>query len=105
MTPISQVNGQAIPFGLKNVDTDIIIPAAFLKTITRSGLGKGAFQAIRAQRATSLTTPLRRLADPDRGRQLRLRLITRTCGMGSAGPGDHLRHRAQLLGHLLGQCV
>lgn len=57
MTPIAQVHGQAIPFGLKNVDTDIIIPAAFLKTITRSGLGKGAFQAIRAQEGNVFDDP------------------------------------------------
>ena len=47
MQPISNVNGKAYPLGLKNVDTDIIIPAAWLKTISRSGLGKGAFQALR----------------------------------------------------------
>jgi 3-isopropylmalate/(R)-2-methylmalate dehydratase small subunit len=57
MTPISQVQGRAIPFGLKNVDTDIIIPAAFLKTITRSGLGKGAFQAIRAVQGNVFDDP------------------------------------------------
>src|SRR5690606_24007432 len=34
--------------GLKNVDTDVIIPAHYLKTITRAGLGKGAFETIRA---------------------------------------------------------
>ncbi len=47
MQPISNVNGKAYPLGLKNVDTDIIIPAEWLKTISRSGLGKGAFQALR----------------------------------------------------------
>lgn len=48
MEPISQVQGKAYPFGLKNVDTDMIIAAKWLKTISRSGLGKGAFEAIRA---------------------------------------------------------
>ena len=47
MKPISSVNGRAYPLGLKNVDTDIIIPAPWLKTISRSGLGKGAFEALR----------------------------------------------------------
>jgi 3-isopropylmalate/(R)-2-methylmalate dehydratase small subunit len=46
--PISQVEGRAYPLGLKNVDTDIIIPAAWLKTISRTGLGKGAFESLRA---------------------------------------------------------
>jgi 3-isopropylmalate dehydratase small subunit len=48
MQPISNVKGRAYPLGLKNVDTDIIIPAAWLKTISRSGLGKGAFQSLRS---------------------------------------------------------
>ena len=41
MQPLAQVEGRAIPFGAKNVDTDVIIPAAWLKTITREGLGPG----------------------------------------------------------------
>ena len=48
MDAVSQVSGRAIPFGAKNIDTDIIIPAAWLKTITREGLGDGAFETIRA---------------------------------------------------------
>jgi 3-isopropylmalate/(R)-2-methylmalate dehydratase small subunit len=46
--PIAQVEGRAYPLGLKNVDTDIIIPAEWLKTISRTGLGKGAFESLRA---------------------------------------------------------
>jgi 3-isopropylmalate dehydratase small subunit len=48
MNPVQQVQGRAYPLGLKNVDTDIIIPAAWLKTISRTGLGKGAFETLRA---------------------------------------------------------
>ena len=48
MKAISSVDGKAYPLGLKNVDTDIIIPAKWLKTISRSGLGKGAFESLRA---------------------------------------------------------
>ena len=47
MEPVSQIDGRAIPFGRKNVDTDIIIPAHWLKTISRDGLGRGAFEALR----------------------------------------------------------
>ena len=47
MEPISEIEGRAIPFGAKNVDTDVIIPAHWLKTITREGMGKGAFETIR----------------------------------------------------------
>ena len=49
MTPLTTVSGRAIPLGLKNVDTDVIIPARWLKTISREGLGKGAFETIRAE--------------------------------------------------------
>jgi len=48
MNPIKQVSGRAYPWGAKNIDTDVIIPAHWLKTITRSGLGKGAFETVRA---------------------------------------------------------
>ncbi len=37
----------AAPLPLVNVDTDMIIPARFLKTIKRTGLGKSAFYAMR----------------------------------------------------------
>ncbi|MES2336575.1 MAG: 3-isopropylmalate dehydratase small subunit [Pseudomonadota bacterium] len=47
--PITQVSGRAYPWGAKNIDTDIIIPAHWLKTTTREGLGRGAFETVRAQ--------------------------------------------------------
>ncbi len=49
MRGISKVIGRAIPFGRKNVDTDVIIPAKWLKTITREGLGQGAFETVRRE--------------------------------------------------------
>jgi 3-isopropylmalate/(R)-2-methylmalate dehydratase small subunit len=47
MEPVREVHGRAVPFGRKNVDTDLIIPARWLKTVTREGLGRGAFEALR----------------------------------------------------------
>ena len=49
MTPVAIIEGKAIPFGRANVDTDVIIPAKWLKTISRQGLGRGAFETVRAE--------------------------------------------------------
>ena len=46
---IRRIAGRAIPFGRDNVDTDLIIPAAYLKTVTRSGLGRFAFAPVRRE--------------------------------------------------------
>ncbi len=48
MQAFRQLEGRAIPFGRKNIDTDLIIPARWLKTVSREGLGEGAFETIRA---------------------------------------------------------
>lgn len=47
MIPLIQVEGRAFPLPLSNVDTDLIIPAAYLKTTRRRGLGQHAFAALR----------------------------------------------------------
>lgn len=47
MEPVRHVEGRAYPWGAENVDTDIIIPAHWLKTTVREGLGKGAFESVR----------------------------------------------------------
>ena len=47
MQALREVEGRAIPLGLKNVDTDVIIPAHWLKGITRDGMGRGAFESLR----------------------------------------------------------
>ena len=49
MKAVTSVEGRAIPLGRANIDTDIIIPAEHLKTISRGGLGRFAFEAIRAE--------------------------------------------------------
>lgn len=48
MQATRMISGRAIPWGAKNIDTDIIIPAKWLKTVSRDGLGKGAFESVRA---------------------------------------------------------
>lgn len=57
MTPVTTIEGRAYPFGRKNVDTDVIIPAKWLKTITRVGLGKGAFETVRAEAGNVFDDP------------------------------------------------
>ncbi|GAA0474752.1 3-isopropylmalate dehydratase small subunit [Parasphingorhabdus litoris] len=57
MRPVRSVEGRAIPFGQKNVDTDVIIAAEWLKTVSREGLGKGAFESIRAQEGNVFDDP------------------------------------------------
>jgi 3-isopropylmalate/(R)-2-methylmalate dehydratase small subunit len=57
MDPVTTVEGRAYPFGMKNVDTDIIIPAHYLKTVTRLGLGRGAFEALRKDPANVFDDP------------------------------------------------
>jgi 3-isopropylmalate/(R)-2-methylmalate dehydratase small subunit len=49
MTPFTRVEGRAYPLPLSNIDTDLIIPAEHLKTVRRSGLGRHAFETLRAQ--------------------------------------------------------
>ena len=47
MEKFTKLTGVAAPMPIKNVDTDMIIPKQFLKTIQRSGLGKNLFDEMR----------------------------------------------------------
>jgi 3-isopropylmalate/(R)-2-methylmalate dehydratase small subunit len=47
MDKFTKLTGVAAPLPMINVDTDKIIPARFLKTIKRTGLGPSLFEAIR----------------------------------------------------------
>ncbi len=47
MDKFSTLTGVAAPMPLVNIDTDMIIPKQFLKTIQRSGLGKNLFDEMR----------------------------------------------------------
>ncbi len=47
MEPFTTLTGTAAPLPMINVDTDMIIPKQFLKTIKRSGLGKSLFFEMR----------------------------------------------------------
>jgi 3-isopropylmalate/(R)-2-methylmalate dehydratase small subunit len=47
MQKFTTLTGIAAPMPLVNIDTDMIIPKQFLKTIQRSGLGKNLFDEMR----------------------------------------------------------
>ncbi len=57
MDKVTTVDGRAYPLGVKNVDTDMVIAAKWLKTISRAGLGKGAFEALRQDPANIFDDP------------------------------------------------
>lgn len=57
MKRVGRIEGSAYPFGAKNVDTDVIIPAKWLKTISREGLGKGAFESLREDESNLFDDP------------------------------------------------
>jgi len=47
MEKFTKLTGVAAPLPIDNVDTDMIIPKQYLKTIKRTGLGKGLFAEMR----------------------------------------------------------
>jgi 3-isopropylmalate/(R)-2-methylmalate dehydratase small subunit len=47
MEKFVRLTGVAAPLPIMNVDTDMIIPKQYLKTIARTGLGKGLFSELR----------------------------------------------------------
>ena len=47
MEKFKKIESNAIPLPMVNVDTDMIIPKQFLKTIKRTGLGKNLFYELR----------------------------------------------------------
>jgi 3-isopropylmalate/(R)-2-methylmalate dehydratase small subunit len=52
MDKFTKLTGVAAPLPMRNVDTDMIIPKQFLKTIQRTGLGKSLFFEMRYDPAT-----------------------------------------------------
>ena len=47
MQKFTKLTGVAAPLPIVNIDTDMIIPKQFLKTIERTGLGRGLFYEMR----------------------------------------------------------
>jgi len=55
MKKLTTLTSIATPFGQANVDTDIIMPSEYLKTIKRTGLGIHAFESVRYDSDGNLT--------------------------------------------------
>lgn len=47
MEPFRALTGIAAPLAIANIDTDMLLSARFLKTVSRTGLGHGLFYALR----------------------------------------------------------
>lgn len=57
MPSFTVLTGLAAPLPILNVDTDMIIPKQFLKTIKRTGLGRHLFHEMRYDQATNAPKP------------------------------------------------
>jgi 3-isopropylmalate/(R)-2-methylmalate dehydratase small subunit len=57
MDKFVKLTGVAAPLPLRNIDTDMIIPKQFLKTIKRTGLGTSLFFEMRYDNATGAEIP------------------------------------------------
>jgi 3-isopropylmalate/(R)-2-methylmalate dehydratase small subunit len=57
MNPITVHTGRAVPLRRSNVDTDQIVPAVYLKRVTRTGFGDGCFAAWRRDPEFVLNRP------------------------------------------------
>ena len=84
MDKFTKLTGVAAPLPIVNVDTDMIIPKDYLKTIKRTGLGVGLFAEMRFNEDGTRKPGFRpqqaglsQGADPGRRRQFRLRLVSR----------------------------
>src|SRR5260370_36222920 len=57
MQPFTTHTGRAVPLRRTNVDTDQIIPASYLKRVSREGFGDGLFAAWREDASFVLNQP------------------------------------------------
>jgi 3-isopropylmalate/(R)-2-methylmalate dehydratase small subunit len=55
--PFTTYTGRAVPLRRSNVDTDQIIPASYLKRVSRAGFGEGLFAAWREDPSFVLNQP------------------------------------------------
>ncbi|WP_025884697.1 3-isopropylmalate dehydratase small subunit [Asaia prunellae] len=80
MDKFTTLTAIAAPMPVENIDTDQIIPARFLKTIQRSGLGKNAFAAQRYNDDGSEKPDFVLNRDPYRKAEILITLDNLGCG-------------------------
>ena len=86
MDPFVVHTGTVLPLRRSNVDTDQIIPAVYLKRVTRTGFEDGLFAAWRQDPDFVLNRPEHAGADrAGRRTGLRHRLLARARGLGADG--------------------
>ena len=51
------IRGAVLPLPRRNVDTDLIVPASYMKTVSRDGLGEGCFAALRGEPGNPFEDP------------------------------------------------
>ena len=106
------LTGIAAPLPMINVDTDMIIPKQYLKTIKRTGLGEGLFAELRYDEHGNRKHDFVLHKPPYDKAQILIAgdnfgcgVEPRACALGAARFRLSLRHRAELRRHLLQQLL
>lgn len=82
MKKFTEITSVPTPFVRANVDTDIIIPADYLKTVTRFGLGVHAFENVRYDDEGKLTGEA--VFDQERFKNSEILIAGKNFGCGSS---------------------
>lgn len=82
MQEFIRIRAGAVPLPLANVDTDMIIPAQYMKALTRSGLGKHLFQELRFDRNGAERDDF--VLNQPQGRNAQIIVADRNFGCGSS---------------------
>jgi 3-isopropylmalate/(R)-2-methylmalate dehydratase small subunit len=80
MTPFTRLTAIAAALPIANVDTDMLVPAAFLKTVSRSGLGGALLRTLRFDRYDREIPDFILNCEPWRASQILVALDNFGCG-------------------------
>lgn len=82
MRKFTRIRAGAAPLPIPNVDTDMIIPAQYMKALTRTGLGKHLFQELRFAEDGSERSDF--ILNGPAGRNAQILIADRNFGCGSS---------------------